>query len=717
MYRPECFLLHNVCRRGRNWRFEFKSRTATWHHDDIPICKVTQSIMQKERLLFLGSNPENTERIRIDRELKLIKASIARARLSNKIDLIAEFAATIQDARSLLLRYRPKYLHFSGHGTAEGIIFEDDRGHAQIAPMHAFSDMLAAGLPQLYSVVLNCCHSAQQAKMIASRINYVVGISASISDQSATTFSPGYYEALFNGKTPEQAFGVGRNALELQSQEGANFIWLFKSPDATQAAGERMRHLSAPSAYTQGSELPLIVGSFEGLNPVIDHTKDTGLTVHGNQNVIIQNVSDSTLPVSIDGLGHQASENLSDNDARIDLEGEKNHQTELHGLNAEQRAFVLGKVPLNQWLTRKVIESLAAYSPDAQRFWDRVSERPNWEKQGNRADIAKQIIAYSFVGVIGVQLSKLMAIGKEKPSAIKHRKYLEKCSFIACSCLELICFALISRLWDQVANIQLTHAERKIILSRLDIQFQFGLPDLAKLFEILSDVYARHESHIELPFPELRNINEQLSSGTPLQIAIQQLQMIAEGTSDTNAQLLQCFEAERHLAEFLSQFAILGGYRMASIRQIGYKHIRNIEPCYIHRFTALGIDSKAQVDTEKINFQTETVHTDAVLLYKGEQYHEYINLFPFIIDYNALVQEHGAKVCFFQHQTFAQDGLLFRFWADLQEVVIERREDEGDYKYHERIRQEKNWKRLNLNCVVDQFTKARSAFAGDQDDE
>ncbi|HZH95028.1 MAG TPA: hypothetical protein VEY06_04045, partial [Flavisolibacter sp.] len=82
----------------------------------------------------------------------------------------------------------------------------------------------------------------------------------------------------------------------------------------------------------------------------------------------------------------------------------------------------------NESLTRRLIEALQPYSPRAKKFLENASRMaPAWETQARFSDPAKEIIAFSFVGVLGTQLRKVMAIGKEEISVNKVNKYLRNC--------------------------------------------------------------------------------------------------------------------------------------------------------------------------------------------------------------------------------------------------------------------------------------------------
>ena len=73
----------------------------------------------------------------------------------------------------------------------------------------------------LQCVVLNACYSEIQANEINKSIKYVIGMSQAIRDDAAIAFSTGFYRALGYGKSVEEAFKWGKNAIELGLNDGS----------------------------------------------------------------------------------------------------------------------------------------------------------------------------------------------------------------------------------------------------------------------------------------------------------------------------------------------------------------------------------------------------------------------------------------------------------------------------------------------------------------
>ncbi|HNG89580.1 MAG TPA: hypothetical protein PK858_05230 [Saprospiraceae bacterium] len=175
-----------------------------------------------------------------------------------------------------------------------------------------------------------------------------------------------------------------------------------------------------------------------------------------------------------------------------------------------------------------------------------------------------------------------------------------------------------------------------------------------------------------------------------------------------------CLSAEQAIAALLSALHFLAAWRMVSIKRIGYWQIRTEPPRYLHRFAALGIDSKANVDAERIDFTDETANTDAVLLYRGDRYQTGVNLSPFVIDHNALLYESGVKACFYRARALAGEQIEFCFLEDNSLVnVAWKGIIRPDAKVNELLFDLENQKTHNLDNVIAQFREARRCILGE----
>ncbi|MCP4701041.1 MAG: CHAT domain-containing protein [Gammaproteobacteria bacterium] len=172
--------------------------------------------MESRTILILAANPADTERLRLDRELRQIEAGLERAAQRDRFIVRTKHAARAGDARSALLDYNPVLVQFSGHGEGEqGILFENEQGEAAPVSTEALAGLFKLFAGGIQCVFLNACYSEVQARAIARHIDCVIGMRRAIGDQAAIQFAGAFYEALGAGKTVPFAFELGRNALQM----------------------------------------------------------------------------------------------------------------------------------------------------------------------------------------------------------------------------------------------------------------------------------------------------------------------------------------------------------------------------------------------------------------------------------------------------------------------------------------------------------------------
>jgi tetratricopeptide (TPR) repeat protein len=172
-------------------------------------------MVSMKKILILSANPKNTNRLRLDQEVREIKEGLRRSKKRGEFSIEIEEAVRLRDLRRAMLSYEPQIVHFSGHGNVKGIALEDDLGNAVLVPPKALAGLFKLFKDQVVCVLLNACYSEAQAVAVNEYIPYVIGMNYAIPDQTALEFSIGFYDALGAGKSIEEAFRFGCNAIEL----------------------------------------------------------------------------------------------------------------------------------------------------------------------------------------------------------------------------------------------------------------------------------------------------------------------------------------------------------------------------------------------------------------------------------------------------------------------------------------------------------------------
>jgi hypothetical protein len=154
---------------------------------------------------------------RLDKEFREIDNALREAEFRDKFVLEKHSAVRVTDLQNLLLRYRPDIVHFSGHGNSTSeIIVESDSGRSHPISVSALGDLFSVFNDSVRCVVLNACYSEIQAEAISQHIDCVVGMSNTIGDEAAISFSRSFYQAIGYGRDINTAFKLGCLEMDLE---------------------------------------------------------------------------------------------------------------------------------------------------------------------------------------------------------------------------------------------------------------------------------------------------------------------------------------------------------------------------------------------------------------------------------------------------------------------------------------------------------------------
>lgn len=153
-----------------------------------------------KKILILSANPINTDRLRLDEEVREIQSALERSRRREQFELIPRWAVRIDDLRRALLDHEPQIVHFSGHGTGtDGLVLEDnsrqtqqqrkllpmpeqsagialanESGQMQLVSTKSLTDLFELFKDTIECVLLNACYSEVQAEEIYKHIDVTV---------------------------------------------------------------------------------------------------------------------------------------------------------------------------------------------------------------------------------------------------------------------------------------------------------------------------------------------------------------------------------------------------------------------------------------------------------------------------------------------------------------------------------------------------------------
>lgn len=168
-----------------------------------------------KKILILAANPRQDLDLR--REIHILKSVIERSQAEDEFEVKIGSGVSSDEIQELFLKHKPRIVHFCGHGAGkQGLVFEDAEKSEKLVSNEALSDLFKHFANQVECVLLNACYSEIQATEISHHINYVIGMEQAIRDDAAIVFARGFYQALGYGRSIEDAYNLGCNAIKLQ---------------------------------------------------------------------------------------------------------------------------------------------------------------------------------------------------------------------------------------------------------------------------------------------------------------------------------------------------------------------------------------------------------------------------------------------------------------------------------------------------------------------
>lgn len=175
---------------------------------------------EKLRVLYLTASPLGHDSLRIDAEVNSVLRAVRGSKHRDLIDILHRPAAAPQDLVDGLNDHRPHVVHFSGHGGAPGLLFDNasiSNPSEQLVGYRQIAMLLRATESPPTCVLLNACDSADGALELLEAVPIVIAMNAPVEDPSASVFATQFYAAVGGGQpvglAVEQAVAMTEIAL------------------------------------------------------------------------------------------------------------------------------------------------------------------------------------------------------------------------------------------------------------------------------------------------------------------------------------------------------------------------------------------------------------------------------------------------------------------------------------------------------------------------
>lgn len=172
------------------------------------------------RVLAVFACPPGESKLRLDEEDRVLTEL---SRKFESVELERQHASRLEDIHAELSRNGLDVVHFSTHGSREGVVLEDLTGGTEtVSPEQIVSLLQLSDQPPHLAVFL-CCFSHQSVDELAEAAPYVITVDAGIPDDDCILFSRGLYEQLFSGSSIDAAFDHATHVLKSRQRNAEPF--------------------------------------------------------------------------------------------------------------------------------------------------------------------------------------------------------------------------------------------------------------------------------------------------------------------------------------------------------------------------------------------------------------------------------------------------------------------------------------------------------------
>jgi Effector-associated domain 11 len=188
--------------------------------------KLVESLLQKKskiKVLFLSSNPLDTNPLRLDKEMRDIETELIRSKHRDLFEFIKFSAVRIKDLQDALLMPCLTTLQtLSIFQVMDIALLDNQTEKVQIVQSEPLSNLFKLFSNDIACVFLNSCYSKEQAVMIRKYIPNVIGMNKAVPDNTAIEFATVFYKGIAAGREIGFSFELAKNSVDLHNITGSD---------------------------------------------------------------------------------------------------------------------------------------------------------------------------------------------------------------------------------------------------------------------------------------------------------------------------------------------------------------------------------------------------------------------------------------------------------------------------------------------------------------
>ena len=194
-----------------------------------------QQPVDKLTILFLAANPQDTQKLALDKEVRSITDAIRRSEGRDGIEFFSRWAVQSLYILQAINETDPEIIHFSGHGSEKGeIVLDDGSGNMAMVSKEAMAAAVASASKKVRLIFFNACFSQKEAQAVVEKVEAAIGMNTEIGDEAAIVFAAQFYSSIGFGQNLQQAFDQAKAALLLKgiAEENTPVLYVKKGLSA-----------------------------------------------------------------------------------------------------------------------------------------------------------------------------------------------------------------------------------------------------------------------------------------------------------------------------------------------------------------------------------------------------------------------------------------------------------------------------------------------------
>lgn len=439
--------------------------------------------------------------------------------------------------------------------------------------------------------------------------------------------------------------------------------------------------------------------------------------IQGNENVVIQGVTGSTITVNINGEVSEIHNQLTELKELLKKQHVSNitYENKVYNINHINEAnfgVVTSNRVFNGVLTKELILLLKEKEKPGSFLKSLPPEdKDNWEGVRQHLKEAQGILEESFVWVIGWELRRLFSIGNDKEKRIETKidEYINHCFSTYRISLQLINYLFISKLWDEKNKNRIIDTDKTPIRNFFNSNRTLKLVELRNLFQTLIEIFRSNQLGYPIDEADLGDIDEYLRTDSKFNSActeLERLEAIDNGREMYG--LGHCHTAEISLSAILARFRFLTNYQLVTLKKIEYEESRNSAARYIKDLNIL--EKKEAKNLLRILKYDNVPALTYSVFFRNEK--KAVNLFPFLLDYNALTNETDFQIFFYECREGESDLRYFSIKSEINEVISYLATASESMEIKSEEQKNELQKNIRLDLVAKQFQEAMNTILG-----